>query len=256
MKVKALGIFVISMTLAFSSVTFAETGAASKIVDPKLKFLTNLDPSFANRNIYFEFHDSKKMTTVVREVLANHGYRMVDTLDQADVKIEIAGGYSITGAGKEDIKGTLGAALENSLRIDPSASASATHQSVDVVQIAAASIGTGTIDLSGMVLWVTQKTGMAGRFNQALTGDPRGFCLNENCNKYRNVLNVLVRVLEKRVSWKEDPQLKRGIWLVEAVVFDEKVVLDLMISKAMETALAPLLELMVTGEKATADGAP
>ncbi len=81
-----------------------------------------------------------------------------------------------------------------------------------------------------MVRWLGQKTGVAGRFNEMLTGDPRGFCLAESCSKYTSTVIMNVKG-------------NSGHWWVQEKAQDSKVVLDLVVADAVENMLKPFYDI-------------
>jgi hypothetical protein len=91
------------------------------------------------------------------------------------------------------------------------------------------------LSVTDMVRWIGQKTGIAGRFNELLTGDPRGFCFGDACSKYTST--VVMNVTGDSGHW----------WVMEKAQ-DSKVVLDLVIADSVENTLQPLYDLKKDGQ--------
>ena len=98
------------------------------------------------------------------------------------------------------------------------------------MQIATVTTFTGFLSVTDLGVWLSQKMGIAGRFNEMLTGDPRGFCWHESCNKYTS--SAVLRVKGDDSYW----------WLQEAAK-DERIVLDLVVEDMGANGQKPLLEL-------------
>lgn len=184
-----------------------------------------------SKKIFLTFKDSPKGTELVRAKLAAHGFNMVQDETEAEVKITVSGAFHVIGAGKDPIEGRLAPLLEASLEPGAGESPDYTHQNINLVQIAASTIPLGGISVPQLFLWVSQKTGIAGRFNEAITGDPRGWCFAESCSIRRSGAVISVRGGDS------------GRWWVFSEVKDKKMFLDLAVMDAIESGLQPLYEL-------------
>lgn len=187
-------------------------------------------PDVGGKKIYIEFDGSIKATKLLQEKLKSRGFAVVDTADEAEAHFKLGGAFGIAGGGKEEIRGKLSELLESSVEMGPSNSPDYRHQNIDLVQIAAGRAYTGFISVTDMVRWLGQKTGVAGRFNEMLTGDPRGFCWHESCSKFTS---------SAIVSVKGDS----GHWWLQESAQDSKVVLDLVVADAIENALKPIYDI-------------
>lgn len=145
----------------------------------------------ANWRIFVSFDGSPKMTRILQEKLRAKGFAVVDDPSSADVRFRFNGTYIISALSKQDIVGTLGEVLEHTVQLDDKAS-DPHYQTVDLLQIGAVGTYRGAISVPDLLLWISQKTGIAGRFNEMLTGDARGWCLNEKCKEVRSYVEMRV----------------------------------------------------------------
>lgn len=68
--------------------------------------------------------------------------------------------------------------------------------------------------------------------NKAITGDPRGFCIHPDCDKYVSQVFVSVNINNGVAHW----------WLEERAK-DKDVVINLLMEDALSRVLQPILEL-------------
>lgn len=209
--------------------------SAPGAVDIKRSININTPPpaDLAEKRIFIAFDGSPRMTEVIRAKLKERGFLVADSEEGAEATFKLTGVFGIKGAGKERISGSLGDLLEKAIPVDPSGKPDYHHQNVDLVQIAAVTAATGftsLISVSAMVNWLGQQSGISGHINEMLTGDPRGFCWHESCNKYTS--SAVLRVQGNGSYW----------WLQEAAT-DERVVLDLVVEDMLANGLKPLLDL-------------
>jgi len=183
----------------------------------------------ANRRIFVSFNGSPKMTRILQEELRAKGFAVVDDPSSAEARFRFNGTYIISALAKGDIVGPLGEVLERTVQLDDKASDSH-YQTVDLLQIGAAGTYRGAISVPDLLLWISQKTGIAGRFNEMLTGDARGWCLNEKCKQIQSYVEM--RVYGDGVFWR-----------VKAQAWHEKLLLDVLIADVLENALAPFYQL-------------
>ncbi len=219
------------MVVIFACIGIVANGQALSAPEIKRDVHLNAvpDSQIAAKKIFVEFDSSPKATDVIREKLRSRGFEVVDSVETADVTFKFSGTFSITGGGKEAIRGKLGDVLENSISLSKPSSPDYGHQNTDLLQIAAVSAHNGYISVSDMVVWLSQKTGIAGRLNEAIAGDPRGFCWHESCNKFTS--SVVLNVRSSSGHW----------WLQESAQ-DSATVLDLVISDAVDMALKPIVD--------------
>lgn len=225
--------FALALT-TLSAVTFADTGSSMNIEIKREPHYTSVPKAdIFEKRLYVSFDGSQKMTRVLQEKLKAKGFAIVENPQEADAKFRFGGMFTITGAGKEDVRGKLGDLLETSVSAPQPNAPDYRHQNVDLLQVGVSAAYAGVasvISVTDMVRWIGQKTGVAGRFNELLTGDPRGFCFGDACSKYTST--VVMNVTGDNGHW----------WVMEKAQ-DSKVVLDLVIADAVENALRPLYEL-------------
>ncbi len=183
----------------------------------------------AHQRIFISFEGSPKMTRILQEKLRAKGFAVVGDSSSADARFRFNGTYIISALTKQDIVGPLGEVLERTVRLDDQ-TADPHYQTVDLLQIGAVGAYRGAISVPDLLLWISQKTGIAGRFNEMLTGDPRGWCLNEKCNQARSYVEM--RVYGDGVFWR-----------VKAQAWHEKLMLDILIADVLENILEPFYQL-------------
>ena len=189
------------------------------------------DRSVANKKIYVLFEDSPKMTMVVRERLRSRGLAIAENASEADVKYQMMGTFSVSGRGRETKSGSMGKLLETSIPTEESLKADYYHQSVGLVQVALDAVISKPIAIADLFTWLGKKTGVAGRFNELVTGNANGWCFTQDCNKLTSFATVIVR-------GRDD-----DYWWLQASAVDEKVVLDVVVADILENALKPFDEL-------------
>lgn len=182
------------------------------------------------QKLFVEFKDSPKASKMLREQFREKGFAIVEKAADADAKFLFSGLFVVAGAGKTSLNGSLGELFEKSLNVETSATPDYQHQSINLGQIAVSSFVSKSISVTDMVLWFSQITGVSGRFNEMMTGDPRGICMHKDCETLSSSVAIYVGG-------------ENGAWRIRSAVQNEKVVLDIVIAEAMERALAPLFDL-------------
>ncbi len=196
----------------------------------------NLPPAeTAHQRIFVSFEGSPKMTRILQEKLRAKGFAVADDPASADARFKINGTYIISALAKQDIVGPLGEVLERTVQLDNKA-ADPRYQTVDLLQIGAIGAYRGAISVPDLLLWISQKTGIAGGFNEMLTGDPRGWCLNEKCKQVKSYVEM--RVYGDGLFWR-----------VKAQAWHEKLLMDVLIADVLEDTLAPFYRLKVSDAK-------
>jgi len=196
----------------------------------------NLPPAeTAHQRIFVSFEGSPKMTRILQEKLRAKGFAVADDPASADARFKFNGTYIISALAKQDIVGPLGEVLERTVKLD-NKSADPRYQTVDLLQIGAVGAYHGAISVPDLLLWISQKTGIAGSFNEMLTGDPRGWCLNEKCKQVKSYVEM--RVYGDGVFWR-----------VKAQAWHEKLLLDVLIADVLEDTLAPFYRLKASDAK-------
>lgn len=184
----------------------------------------------ADKKISIVFEGSPKMSNLLQEKLKDKGFVVATDPNDADVKFKLSGIYLVTGAGKTSMTGSLGDLLESSISLADSTKPDYQHQNVSLIQMAATSPFRGSISPADMINWLAQKSGISGRINQAISGDPRGFCWNENCNKLTS--HIVIRIGDGKSHW----------W-IQGEAKNENVVLDVVFADLIENLLAPIYDL-------------
>ena len=196
----------------------------------------NLPPAdTANQRIFVSFEGSPKMTRILHEKLRAKGFAVADDPASADARFKFNGTYIISALAKQDIVGPLGEVLERTVQLDNKA-VDPHYQTVDLLQIGAVGAFRGAISVPDLLLWISQKTGIAGGFNEMLTGDPRGWCLNEKCKQVKSYVEM--RGYGDGVFWR-----------VKAQAWHEKLLMDVLIADVLEDTLAPFYRLKASEAK-------
>ncbi len=196
----------------------------------------NLPPAeTAHQRIFVSFEGSPKMTRLLQEKLRAKGFAVADDPASADARFKINGTYIISALAKQDIVGPLGEVLERTVLLDNKAT-DPHYQSVDLLQIGTVGAYRGAISVPDLLLWISQKTGIAGGFNEMLTGDPRGWCLNEKCKQVKSYVEM--RGYGDGVFWR-----------VKAQAWHEKLLMDVLIADVLEDTLAPFYRLKASEAK-------
>ena len=223
----AIGILLLAVCV---SVSAQQAAPAAVDIKRSINIRTPPPAELAGKRIYIVFDGSPRMTEIIRAKLKERGLLVTDSEGDAETTFKLTGVFSIEGAGKERVSGPLSELLEKTIPVDPSGRPDYQHQNVDLVQIATVTTFTGFLSVTDLGVWLSQKMGIAGRFNEMLTGDPRGFCWHESCNKYSS--SAVLRVKGDDSYW----------WLQEAAK-DERIVLDLVVEDILANGLKPLLDL-------------
>ena len=189
------------------------------------------DPSVANKKIFVRFDDSPKMTLVVRERLRSRGLTVTENAAEADVKYQMMGTYSISGRGRETKSGSVGKLLESSMPTEESLKADYFHQSTGLDHVALDAVISKPIAITDLFVWLGQKTGVAGRFNEMITGNANGWCFTPGCNNLTSFVSIIVR------GGEDD------YWWLQASADSEKVVLDVVVADILESAMKPFDDL-------------
>ncbi|WP_126448103.1 hypothetical protein [Sulfuricystis multivorans] len=226
--------FILALTLATSAVVvLADTGSTTSVeIEREPHFNSLPNAGIAEKRLYVSFKHSPKMTRILQEKMRAMGFTVAEKLEDADAKFNFDGIFLISGAGKEEVRGRLGELLESAVGVAQPSNPDYHHQNVDLLQIGVSVAATGVasmLSVTDMVRWIGQKTGIAGRFNELLTGDPRGFCYGDQCNKFTS--SVILSVNGDSGHW----------WIMEKAQ-DSKVVLDMVISDAIENVLKPFYD--------------
>lgn len=186
------------------------------------------------KRVHVEFVGSPKATKLLQEKLSAQGYQIVQEAENADAKIRFDGVFMVAGRGKETVKGKLGDLLESSMRLKAPSNPDYGHQNVDIAQVAAGRLFTGSFSPTDLITYLGQKSGIAGRFNELITGDPRGWCWHESCDKVWSHVVMQVRG-------------DAGHWWVQVSAQEKSIVLDQAIAEAIDATMRPFVDVTRTG---------
>lgn len=196
----------------------------------------NLPPAeTVHQRIFVNFEGSPKMTGILQEKLRAKGFAVADDAASADARFKFNGTYIISALAKQDIVGPLAEVLERTVQLDNKAT-DPHYQTVDLLQIGTVGTYRGAISGPDLLLWISQKAGIAGGFNEMLTGDTRGWCLNEKCKQVKSYVEM--RVYGDGAFWR-----------VKAQAWHEKLTLDVLIADVLEDTLAPFYRLKASDAK-------
>lgn len=225
---------VLSVVLFCNPAKAEETGKPPPEIKTSMKINREPPEDLASKRLYVEFANSPRLTTMFREKLGSRGFNMVASADDSDVKIRFNGAVAI-GLFATKLKSLpLAEAVEKSA-IQPAGKGEAevgNNSLVGVVAMDAAAKQLtpsirGTLTATNLMEWIGDVTGLRSAFNKAITGDPRGFCMSEHCNKYQQ--NVVVGATGG------------ASWLITLSTLSEEIVLDRLIDESLERVLEPLL---------------
>lgn len=196
-------------------------------------------PEIVGKKIFVNVVDSAKGSALVRARLDAHGFKTVETAEDADLTLRISGNFMISGAGKERFDGKL-ADLTNGLPADAGQSPDYYQEPNSLASIAITTLVFGDLSMavSDLVTWLGKKTGIIGRVNNAMIGDPRGWCVGDAC-KRDNILVVAINTDDY------------GHWWLESQATDTRMVIDYCLADAIEKGLQPLLDLTAKPAVAT-----
>lgn len=177
--------------------------------------------------VFVKMKGSPKGSVYIRNLLSNAGFNVVDSRSDATAEFLVDGMFISSGNGKADFKSRLGDIFEAGFRKHDE-SPDYKYQNVDVPQLAAVAAGTGALSVADLVTWIGQKTGVTGRFNEMISGDPRGFCWHESCSKYTNVAILSVTG-------------NSGYWWIKVSAVDSNIIIDKVVNTGVVSVLKPIL---------------
>lgn len=189
------------------------------------------DRSVADKKIFVLFEDSPKMTMIIRERLRSKGLAVTENATDADVKYQMMGTFSVSGRGREPKSGSMGKLLETSMPTAESLKADYFQQTTGLDHVALDAVISKPIAITDLFIWLGQKSGVAGRFNELVTGNSKGWCFAPDCNKLTSFASVMVRGGDE------------NYWWLQASAVDDKVVLDVVVADILENSLKPFDDL-------------
>jgi hypothetical protein len=166
------------------------------------------------KRIFIQFVDSPKATKLLQNILTARGFDVVATPEEATAQITFNGAFSVGKFAMKPTQGKLGELLESGMTV------SDTPNQTQTGLINAILFPTD---------WLSRVTGVHDSFNKMITGDPRGWCLHEDCDKFISEVGIFVTG-------------DSGHWRLNARAKNEKIALDLVVKDAIEAALQPLYD--------------
>ena len=186
----------------------------------------------ASKKIFITFDQSPKATTIIQDNLRSRGFIVVESENEAEEKYYLSGTYNIGRINEKNKYGKLGPLLESSIEIDASGKPKQSIGAFDVLSSGTVFGFSSFISISNMANALSQLVGFTGWLNKMIAGDPRGFCHHKDCNIYRSTVNVYVNN-EKGTT----------MWIAGSDASDTKILLDILISDAIEYAMKPIYDL-------------
>lgn len=215
-----IALFFAAILSVVSQATYASDSFHTLIKKPKPPSETLLD-----KKIFVSFPDSEEITVAIKKDLQSRGYNIVDTEGESSEKLVFRSKFIVMGKGLSEVEGTFGDIVSAKKSLVPTEKNYA-HQTVGIDHVAISAAATGgvsSISLTDFGMWLTQKMGIAGRFNEMLTGDPRGFCLSEGCHKFKQIVNLMYT--------------GAAVGFVHVSANNESIVLDKVSSKAFSSLM-------------------
>jgi len=236
MNLRVVGIWMVGLLSIGSlcNAVGAEEGAKPPPqITTTVKVYRDPPVDLASRKLYVEFADSPRLTGMFRETLASRGYNMAASEEDSDAKIRFIGYVGIGLFATTPKKATLAEVIEKSM-FQPAgkdeAEVSRTSMAdVAVMDAAAKRLAPsfrGGLNATNLAEWIGDVTGLRGAFNTLIAGDPRGFCMHENCSKYQQRIVVGAS--------------GEASWLVTLSALSEEIVLDRLVEESLVRALEPL----------------
>ncbi len=238
MNLRVVGIWMVGILSigALCNAVGAEEGAkAPPQITTSVKIYREPPADLVSRKLYVEFADSPRLTAMFRETLANRGYNMAMSEEESDTKIRFIGYVGIGLFATKPKKSTLADVVEKSM-FQPAGKDEAEVSRTSLTDVAVMDAAAkrlapsfrGSLKATNLAEWIGDVTGLRGAFNTLIAGDPRGFCMHENCSKYQQRIVVGAS--------------GEASWLVTLSALSEEIVLDRMLEESLSTALEPLLK--------------
>ncbi len=187
----------------------------------------NTQPPQHDKKLFITFDKSQAFAKLMQEKLAERGYAVVQEKSGADLTINFSGMFKLNG--KNISTDALKFAELDSIAYKSEGETKVTASLLHAGATAGA-LGLSIIPITELGVWLSQVTGVSGFFNKMITGDPRGFCMHENCEKIEQRAIVTVNTT--------NPDGSNGhIGMKLAVSFDEKIVIDQVIERVLAETL-------------------
>lgn len=239
--------FLLAVLVSISSII--STGAFADAGDGlRVKTHSSLEGVIHDHKIYIQFRDSQKLTSLITEMMRQYGYSLVESKEDADIYISLLGRFELVGGAREGFSATY-AELAEAEQKPGVGGTNYTHQTINAGQIAVATAATRYLSLTDIGLWLTQKTGIAGRVNETLTGDPRGICLS-NCENWKRLRHIaMVSVYSLKIEGKP---FIRGAWTIDYDAYHDALMVEDVMSMTILKALEPFRNVAIKTSKSLA----
>lgn len=172
------------------------------------------------KRIYVFSDGDTHFADVMRSNLKQRGYAIAENEGDADIKLKAFGMFRIAGKGMSPVNGKLGEISGTQVGAPSTVDYTKSTVKADHVAVSAIATGISAVSITDLGIWLSQQTGVSGFFNKMLTGDPRGFCMHENCSKFEQ--RVVVALVGDGISVQS-----------LAVVHHEKLMMDKVADKAV-----------------------
>lgn len=226
MNLKKTAILVIASLLTIS-VQANDATPSDPQQDVKIEITANKrktpDETFTNKKLFIKFDKSTRLSTLIANKLKEKGYDIADSEESADETIEIFGKFRVNNS-EIDTKVRDFADLDSQVATNNQKAENAPGTPLSHVAIAAASTGLSQITVRDFALWISGITGITGFINKTLTGDSRGFCIHENCQKTNQFAMLLIKS-------------KSLLFDVRANIKHEVIIIDQVVDKALATGI-------------------
>lgn len=174
--------------------------------------------------------DNSGLESIIRDSLRNHGMQISEgNATQSTVRVSILGGFYF---GKPGAKTETGMLRDIPIHVNRELpEESLVTEGLKGRQLVLDTLVMRSISVSELLIYLSERSGIAGWFNKALTGDPRGVCLTSNCEDVETVVTLYVTVTRDGDSVS---------WTAMAGAKAKTIVLDQVLAAALDTALSPV----------------
>ena len=192
---------------------------AIKVVSTKGKTA----PPSHDKKLYVTFNKSKHLTEFIKKNLADRGYTITEQKEDSDCHLYLTGIFKISG--KDFSSGTVEFSEIDKFAYNPDGEKKITTSLLHA-GVTAVTPGMTLISITELATWLSQVSGISGFVNKLITGDPRGVCLHENCDKIEQRAVVTISILD-------NDGRSQHVGMKIASVFDDKVVIDQVIDRVL-----------------------
>ena len=180
-----------------------------------------------DKKLFITFDKSEFFTKWMQRKLSERGYAVVPEKAEADIHINFTGMFKLKG---KDLSTDVLKFSELDAIAYKSEGETEVTASLFYAGATTAALGVSVIPITEFGIWLGQVSGVASFFNKMITGDPRGFCMHQNCDKIEQRAIV-------SASTVESDERGSSIGMKLAVSFDEKIVIDQVIERVLAETL-------------------